>query len=81
MKIIDLHQDIILTFEKNPGAFFTDAGKGMIPEYNAGGFRDYKDRFDLVFGAIWPYGCEGDMTDPHNRVITFTPETIDPLLQ
>lgn len=80
MKIIDLHEDIILTFDENPDAFFTEEGKELKPLYHAGWFADYKDRFDLVFGAIWPYGCEGDMTDPKTRVITFTPQCIDTLL-
>lgn len=81
MKTIDLHQDIILTFEANPENFFSDAGKTMVPEYNAGVFSDYQNTFDLVFGAIWPYTCVGDMTDPHNRVITFAPDHIDKLIQ
>jgi|GEM_PF-3670237 len=80
MKVIDLHEDIILSFAKNPEAFFTVEGKTMIPEYNAGTYSDYADTFDLVFGAIWAYACEGDMQDIHNRSISFTPQYINDLL-
>lgn len=58
MKSIDLHQDIILTFETNPQGFFTSEGASMKPDYNAGTFDKYVQTFDLVFGAVWPYVCE-----------------------
>lgn len=76
MKVVDLHQDMILTFESKPEAFFSEEWKSLMPQCNVGVFEDYKDRFDLVFGAIWPYSCEGDMQDLHNRVISFNPAGI-----
>lgn len=47
-----------------------------MPQCNVGVFEDYKDRFDLIFGAVRPYTCEGDMQDLHNRVISFNPAGI-----
>ena len=52
MKPIDLHQDIILTFDANPQMFFSDEGKTMKPNYNAWVYSDYVNNFELVVGAV-----------------------------
>jgi len=81
MKVIDLHQDIILSYEAAPEKFFNRTGPHMSPTYNAGNYHDYVEHFELVVGAIRPYACEGDLADPHNRTITFAPESIESLLE
>ena len=57
-KFIDLHQDIVLSYEDKEELFFKDRIE-VNEKYNAWTLNDYKD-IDLVFSAVWPYHMSFD---------------------
>jgi membrane dipeptidase len=72
MKKIDLHQDIILSFEHN-SEWFVDSAKIVdVHGSYAGNLHDYYDTDTaIVWAANWPYHLEWDLSDMINRTITY----------
>lgn len=77
MKKIDLHQDIILSFESNPDGF-TDSNKVIdINGSYAWNLHDYKNTDTvLVWSANWPYHLEWDLNNVIDRKITYDKNNI-----
>ncbi len=72
MKKIDLHQDIILSFEANTAWFFDDQYVIDIHGTYAGNFHDYKtSECTVVWAANRPYSLQWDLTNLEKRIITF----------
>lgn len=72
MKKIDLHQDIILSFEGNIGSFVDDSKVINTHGSYAWNLYDYNSTDTvLVWSANWPYHLEWDLNNIIDRKITY----------
>lgn len=78
MKKIDLHQDIVLSFE-NWLKWFSDKSKVVDIHWSyAGNYNDYLDNdLMLVWSANWPYHLEWNLSDIESRKITYDKNNIE----
>ena len=72
--MIDLHQDLVLSYQKNQKQFFdfdpTTYDDSL--KINVWSLQDYKKAWMFwVFWAVWPYDLEWDLEDKETRKITF----------
>jgi microsomal dipeptidase-like Zn-dependent dipeptidase len=74
MRKIDLHQDIILSFQEN-SAWFDDRA---FTTSCAWGYADYiASDLRIVFAAFWPYQVSGELRDLENRKIEYDKNLFD----
>jgi hypothetical protein len=74
MQKIDLHQDIILSFQENCAWF----GDHSFSKNYAWGYSDYiASDVSIVFAAFWPYQVIGDLYDLQKRKIIYDKKLFD----
>lgn len=72
MKKIDLHQDIVLSFEQNKEGFIDSTKVVDLHGSYAGNLHDYHNSDTvLVWSANWPYHLIWDLSDVKGRKITY----------
>jgi len=74
-RIIDLHQDLVLSYTHNPRqwSFFDPATYTADYPTNAWSREDYKNVWmNLILWVVRPYTIEGDMADKATRKITYS---------
>lgn len=81
MKIIDLHQDIILSYKEDSQVFISWSDWPSCI-YDAWSLKHYnKADIDIVFGAIWPFELHWDMLDTENRTINYSHNNLESYLE
>ncbi len=77
--IIDLHQDLILSYEHDINQFITFDPTVYIDHHdtNAWSLKDYQSQWiSMIRWVSRPYILQGDLRDKANRTITYTPEKL-----
>lgn len=84
MRIYDLHQDIVLSYEDCPQQFINFEVASYIDKHhtNAWSLQDYLTAdLSSVFGAIRPFTLEWELADKKHRKISYSQEKLQQYLE